>query len=680
MPRPLRITFVLPGYQSRPNGGYRVVYEYANRLADLGHNITVLLPARITPWWAPDVWANRLALRDRLDRLRNRGRVPWFDFDPVVRVRSPGSLAERHLPEADVLVATDHRTAFRAAAAPPNKGACLHLIQHDERDLFAPRETVEPMWDLPLRKVVVASWLLDVAAEVGQADTTVVIPNGVNHEQFRLTRPIADRAGTSVVMLSHRAPWKGEEDGLEALEIARAELPELSAVLFGTEPRPARIPEWIDYEQNPSPERLVELYNAAGVFLHTSWSEGFGLPPAEAMACGCAVVAASNGGVQEFALHDETALLAAVHAPGELARHLVSLARDQPLRERLAEAGLEKIRREFTWERATESLQAEICRTVAAAPATSSFRAPFEVAVEHGNAAGLTLRPAAAPESWGPRAIHRLGPVQRVLQTAPVQLAASTRRLARLVTPGRRFALNQLTGASTTAGYRLRGSGVGIVLRHGTRDVWTFNELFELGLYEPPAVVAETLASLGRPALVVDLGANIGLYGALVLSRQPDARVVSFEPDPVNLEVLRRCMEMNRDLELRWELVPAFAAASAGAVTFQALGDPSSRATEAEGNLGTVMVEARDVFPFLEDADLLKMDIEGGEWELLADARFGDPLAVVLEYHPHMCPSEDPHGAAKGLLARAGYSTESILRSPDGHGMLWGWRQLSAGS
>lgn len=670
---------MLPGYQSRPNGGYRVVYEYANHLARLGHDVAVLLPARITPPWAPDHWANRLALRDRLDRLRNRGRVPWFDFDQRVRVLSPLSLADRHVPDADVIVAADHRTAFYVAAAPPSKGIGMHLIQHDERDLFAPRKTVEPMWSLPLRKIVVASWLCKVAADLGQAETTVVIPNGVDHEQFRLTRPIEDREGTDVIMLSHPSPWKGERDGLHALSMARDELPDLRAVLFGTERRPARIPAWVTYEENPSPERLVELYNAAGTFLHTSWSEGFGLPPAEAMACGCAVVAAANGGVQEFAVHNETALLAPVHAPGELARQLVSLARDRQLRERIAEAGREKIRRDFTWERATDSLEAEIHRALAEAPATHSERPPFEIVEGHGDAGGLTLRASAANESRVLTAIRRLRPAQRVLEARPVQLLASTRRLARRLTPARRFALNQLTGADTTAGYRLRASGVGIVLRHGTSDVWTFDELFELGLYEPPAAIAELLGSLERPPRVIDLGANIGLYGALILSEHRDAHVVSFEPDPVNLDLLRRCIEMNQDLEGQWELVPAFAAARERTVAFQAFGNPSSRMTD-EAQPGAVSVEARDVFPFLRHADLLKMDIEGGEWELLADERFGDPLAVVLEYHPHMCPSDDPHAEAQRLLAGAGYSTQPILRSPDGHGMLWGWKQLSSSS
>jgi hypothetical protein len=69
------------------------------------------------------------------------------------------------------------------------------------------------------------------------------------------------------------------------------------------------------------------------------------------------------------------------------------------------------------------------------------------------------------------------------------------------------------------------------------------------------------------------------------------------------------------------------------------------------------------------------MDIEGGEWPILADERFSGPPLLVLEYHPTGCPSDDPHGHVDELLHRAGYDIVPIYRGPDGHGMLWGIRR-----
>jgi FkbM family methyltransferase len=287
---------------------------------------------------------------------------------------------------------------------------------------------------------------------------------------------------------------------------------------------------------------------------------------------------------------------------------------------------------------------------------------------------GAPIRRAGEGTSGVLGVIRRLRLLDRLLGCTPVELAASVRRLSRHVTPARRFALRELTRSKKTGVYRLRGSDVRIALRHGTPDVWTFNELFELGLYEQPAPVLDVLAGRPRPLRVVDLGANIGLYGALVRTREGDAGIVSFEPDPANLKLLRACIEMNAELG-DWQLVAACAAARDGVVRFSALGDPGSRVTDDPCAPSVVEAEARDVFPFLDGVDLLKIDIEGSEWGLLADERFGAAPVVALEYHPHGCPGDDPHAEVDALLARAGYAFEPVYRAPDGSGMRWAWKQ-----
>ncbi len=43
----MKVTFVLPMYLTSPSGGFKVVYEYANRLAALGHQIAIVHPRNI---------------------------------------------------------------------------------------------------------------------------------------------------------------------------------------------------------------------------------------------------------------------------------------------------------------------------------------------------------------------------------------------------------------------------------------------------------------------------------------------------------------------------------------------------------------------------------------------------------------------------------------------------------
>ena len=83
---------------------------------------------------------------------------------------------------------------------------------------------------------------------------------------------------------------------------------------------------------------LVALYNAATAFVFPSKYEGFGIPPLEAMACGCPVISTRATSLAEVV--GDAALAFEPEDVGQLARHLVSVAADERLRQRLAAAGL----------------------------------------------------------------------------------------------------------------------------------------------------------------------------------------------------------------------------------------------------------------------------------------------------------------------------------------------------
>jgi FkbM family methyltransferase len=221
--------------------------------------------------------------------------------------------------------------------------------------------------------------------------------------------------------------------------------------------------------------------------------------------------------------------------------------------------------------------------------------------------------------------------------------------------------------------YRLRGTDVIVHLRHNTPDMNTLDEIFLQGHYEPPRPAAEALARADSPLEVLDLGANVGLFGAYVLGRDRTARVVSFEPDSDNAAVIRRSIDANS--ALTWELVEACAAVEDGAVRFTGgLFTHSRIEEEGEGDL----VPAVDVFPLAERSTYIKIDIEGSEWAILADPRFESlPAKVIaLEYHEHLCPGPDPRRLVEQRLREAGYEVaESELESAAVRRMLWGWKR-----
>jgi FkbM family methyltransferase len=243
---------------------------------------------------------------------------------------------------------------------------------------------------------------------------------------------------------------------------------------------------------------------------------------------------------------------------------------------------------------------------------------------------------------------------------------------ARTVRPAAAFVARECAGRGGLCTYRLRQSGLRVGIRHGTGDVVTLGEIFHDPHYRPTAEVERSLA---RVANIVDLGANVGLFGAFAAARWPEAEILAFEPDPANAVVHEQAIAMN-GLQERWRLVRAAAGAHGGRAAFVAGGVALSHLAGAGEVQQTIEVPVEDVLPLLARADLLKMDIEGGEWAILGDPRFREspPRALVLEYHPRFCPGRDPRRAMESALEAAGMRVQSIWHRDDGHGMLWAWR------
>jgi FkbM family methyltransferase len=240
---------------------------------------------------------------------------------------------------------------------------------------------------------------------------------------------------------------------------------------------------------------------------------------------------------------------------------------------------------------------------------------------------------------------------------------------ARTVRPAWRFAARELARRPGLMLYRAPGAGGLLVgLRHGTGDVVTLGEVFHELDYVPPPAVAAVLPAAPR---VLDLGANVGLFGAYALGRWPEATVVAYEPDPANAAVHERVVAAN-GLQDRWRVERAAAGAADGTARF-ASGEIALSRLADDGDLEVRVV---DVLDEIAAADLLKVDIEGGEWPILADPRFAarPPRVVAMEYHATGAPGPDPRAEAERLLHGAGFQTAAIRRHAQGDGMLWAWR------
>jgi len=267
-----------------------------------------------------------------------------------------GEWSAAHLPEGDAIVATAWQSAQAVASAPTRCGLKFYLIQHYESLYHGKPEIVEETYRLPLRKIVISSWLKGIMREQFGAEAEVLV-TPVDLTLFSRVEMPAEDGLLRVLMLHHQYTWKGVADGLEAVGRVKARHPELKLVGFGLKRPRAPFP-YDEFYKNLPQSRLAWLYSRCPIYLCPSWDEGLGMPSMEAMACGAALVTYDNGGCRDYAVDGQTALVARRRDVADLAEKLERLVTDPALREKIASQGIAFIRREFDWERAVTRMEA----------------------------------------------------------------------------------------------------------------------------------------------------------------------------------------------------------------------------------------------------------------------------------------------------------------------------------
>jgi len=97
-------------------------------------------------------------------------------------------------------------------------------------------------------------------------------------------------------------------------------------------------------------EELARHYAAARIAVVPSLYEGFGLPAAEAMACGTPVIATTGGALPEVV--GDAGMLVPPANSAALAAAIRQLLNDRQAQWRMGEAGKKRVREQFNWQQA----------------------------------------------------------------------------------------------------------------------------------------------------------------------------------------------------------------------------------------------------------------------------------------------------------------------------------------
>jgi glycosyltransferase involved in cell wall biosynthesis len=327
------MTMTVPIGGFNRSGGVKTLVLLSNAMAQRGWTVRIIAPdyAANSPFAvAPAVSVETVAT----------GPMPRIVRTIVYYLRLIAAAARG----ADVCLANFYVTAYCAwlSRFVHRRARIVYFLQGDEaeshgRQADAPAPSrwlrgtlAQASYRLPLPMFCVSEWLRQ---QVRRPDA-IVVGQGIDLAVFHPS-PRPGRSRVVIGTIANPSPVKGYPDVVRAIgTLDGAPIEFVTAAGSGE-------------------TDMASFYRSCDIFVFASRREGFGLPPLEAMACGCAVITTDCGGVNDYARDAVNCLMTAPGDPNALAAAIERLIADPMLRERLAAEG---VRTAAAWprERMTE--------------------------------------------------------------------------------------------------------------------------------------------------------------------------------------------------------------------------------------------------------------------------------------------------------------------------------------
>jgi glycosyltransferase involved in cell wall biosynthesis len=216
---------------------------------------------------------------------------------------------------------------------------------------------------MPRIVVVSENSITDINKDMGVSrDRMRLVPVGVDPDLFKPLPHIAREPGRLITTASADVALKGLSYLLEAMAILRKDR-DIRLTIIG-KPRPGHsmdlidslgLRPHIDFVSGVTDERIVELYAEAELAVVPSLYEGFSLPAIEAMSTGICLVATDGGALPEVTgTHNETVLQCPAANAEALATSIATGLDSAELRDRIGEAGRQRVVTRWTWKHCAE--------------------------------------------------------------------------------------------------------------------------------------------------------------------------------------------------------------------------------------------------------------------------------------------------------------------------------------
>ena len=398
--RPLRICLLT--YRGNPNCGGQGVYikHLSKALSDLGHQVDVLSGPPY-PHLDPDVRLKKLPSLDlynaehpfrvkKVSSLANP--LNMYEFLTMCSGRFPepytfGVRAYNYLQKNNDkydIVHDNQCLAYGigkiAQHVVPTIATIHHPITVDRQEEFKSATTRRKIRKIKrwysfismqkevarqLSHIVTVSECskIDIAEEFSiNLSKFRVVYNGIMKEYFYPVNNKLRPENSIIVTNSADTPLKGLRYLLEAVSIVR-EKQSVKLTVIG-EPKKngiikklveeLRISDIVHFTGRIANEEFADYYSKATIAVVPSLYEGFGLPAAEAMACGVPLISTSGGALPEV-VGDAGIIIPPADA-ASLAREIIYLFNNPDQRKKFSRAGIERVDAIFNWPQAAREM------------------------------------------------------------------------------------------------------------------------------------------------------------------------------------------------------------------------------------------------------------------------------------------------------------------------------------
>ncbi|MEM0134882.1 MAG: glycosyltransferase [Thermoplasmatales archaeon] len=360
----LKINYIM--YGTGRTGGVRVLLNFVNELAKLGHEVSITTPY-YDDWFPLDPSVKIISKKTRLDLYLFYGSQIISKRDYIRKNTTLLYKLMSMIPKSDINVATYSPTAYIASWKSIDGSVPFYHMQHLET-LFTQdslmKKFILDTYFLPIPKIANSIWLQRKLVLLTRKEYPIVNP-AVEHSVFfpHYGKNAVDRGGNEVhIVALGKGGWKNAKGIYDAVEQVRKKIKNRKIVLhyFGSKPL-SSIPfdgSSTVFHRDLTDEQLAELYSKSDIQITFSTAESFPLPPLEAMACGCAVITTPYG-VEDYVVDGENALLT---QPGDidmLASKINLLIENDTLRGKLEKNGLKTAQR-FKYGEQVKVLEREI--------------------------------------------------------------------------------------------------------------------------------------------------------------------------------------------------------------------------------------------------------------------------------------------------------------------------------